>query len=250
MPGHCLSASQQAEFHVSLSITVLRVPCTSLRVPWSFCNNLEVNGNGNGNFQSALIFQRDSVCSDVRCHIDSQDLELHWTSLDLKYSVYNHTSTATESVILHLTTFYVNWYILSFTPFDLACYHAFYCKLLELRLYLNQVESIHNTLYLSCRFSSQVAIKSRNIWDMHTCSFQCSFSWIQVEIVWWIFTECRVWRYMYWLKCYWTSWPGIFHFMCKSDQLRADFVKWFAQNFGQIIDTYPHPLSGADKGSG
>jgi hypothetical protein len=106
MPGHCLSASQQAEFHVSLSITVLRVPCTSLRVPWSFCSNLEVNGNGN--FQSALIFQRDSVCSDVLCHIDSQDLELRWTSLDLKYSVYNHTSTATESVVLHLTAFYVN----------------------------------------------------------------------------------------------------------------------------------------------
>jgi hypothetical protein len=137
MPGHCLSASQQAEFHVSLSITVLRVPCTSLRVPWSFRNNLEVNGNGN--FQSALILQRDSVCSDVRCHIDSQDLELHWTSLDLKYSVYNHTSIAAESVILHLTTFYVNSYILSFALLDLACYHAFYCKLLELSFYLNQV---------------------------------------------------------------------------------------------------------------
>jgi hypothetical protein len=191
MPGHCFSASQQAEFHVSLSITVHRVPCTSLRVPWSFCNNLEVNGNGN--FQSALIFKRDSVCSDVLCHIDSQDWELHWTSLDLKCSVYNHTSMATESVILHLITFYVNWYILSFTPLDLACYHAFYCKLLELRFSLNQMYSIHNTLYLSCRFSSHVANKSRNIWNMHACSFlfQCNFSWIQVEIVWWIFTECR-----------------------------------------------------------
>jgi hypothetical protein len=88
-------------------------------------------------------------------------------------------------------------------------------------------------MYLSCRFSSHVANKSRNIWDMHTCSslFQCNFSWIQVEIVWWIFTECRVWRYMYWLKCYWTSWPGIFHFMGKCDKLRSRFCKMVCWKF-------------------
>ncbi len=88
---------------------------------------------------------------------------------------------------------------------------------------------------------------------MHTCSslFQCNFSWIQVEIVWWIFTECRVWRYVSWLKCYWTSWPGIFHFMCKCDKLRSRFCKMVCWKIlGRLLITYPHPLSGADEGSG